>query len=419
MKEAISLMSGFTNRGLAGLGGAVLASHVLGIALAPADIVLSQWVGGTNANWGTAANWNPAVVPNNGGGSTYSVSLDDGFAGQLVNINISPTIESLSILGATILSLDNSRQLAIRSGPIVNEGVFRLNSTGTSTILQIGTVIGSDVVQLTGGGVVILNESTGNRIVGAASTNRLVNEDNLIRGGGRIGLDAMRLTNRGVVRADSSIAELQIDPRPGLNGVVNTGVMEAIDEGVLRLQGGEYNNQAGLIRASDLGVVLLENANIGGGSVEVEGTGRVATIGGSDAISRLDDLVLQIDPGGVVQVDNRSELQLGSGGTYLNAGEIRLTGSNWPTTLRIVGDEVFLAGGGVVAMSASINNRISGLSNAETRFVNVDNIIRGAGDIGRDQLRFTNHGVVRADTNLAELFIDPRAGLDGVINTGV
>lgn len=38
--------------------------------------IASTWVGGQSGNWGDASNWDPAIVPDNGGGNTFNVTID-------------------------------------------------------------------------------------------------------------------------------------------------------------------------------------------------------------------------------------------------------------------------------------------------------------------------------------------------------
>ena len=44
--------------------------------------IASTWVGGSQGQWGQASNWNPAIVPDNGGGDTFNVTIDAG-AGEV------------------------------------------------------------------------------------------------------------------------------------------------------------------------------------------------------------------------------------------------------------------------------------------------------------------------------------------------
>ena len=46
---------------------------------ARADFIKSTYTGPTEGNWGDPANWSPAIVPNNGGGNTFAVSIANVF----------------------------------------------------------------------------------------------------------------------------------------------------------------------------------------------------------------------------------------------------------------------------------------------------------------------------------------------------
>ena len=98
-------------RELAAAGLAVLLFAVppgAGEALA-AD---ATWNGGTG-DWDTAANWTPAVVPNNGG-TTFNVLIDGGKTGtdSVVHLTISnPKIDNLTIDTGDRLDISNGRIL--------------------------------------------------------------------------------------------------------------------------------------------------------------------------------------------------------------------------------------------------------------------------------------------------------------------
>ena len=261
-----------------------------------------------------------------------------------------------------------------------------------------------------------MTSSANNRITAFTDpASRLVNADNLIRGGGSIGTGVMRLTNHGVIRADTSLAELLIAPRGGTDGVINTGLLEAADNGTLRLQSGNYTNEGGLVRAAANSTVRLESAIVVGGTVEVAAMGALRTIT-NDTVSRLDDLLLQVNPGGLVSITNRTELRLGSGGTYLVGGTLAIPATGNVTTLRLSGPEVVLGGGGELVLADNANARIIGDASVTT-LVNADLDIRGGGQIGQGTMGIVNHGSIHAD-GAAAMVIGPNSTL-GFANHGV
>jgi hypothetical protein len=109
-------------------------------------------------------------------------------------------------------------------GTVDNVGTIQLDSTGRDVDLRF--LFSGE--QLSGGGHILLSDSSHNRIFGAA----LTNVDNRIVGAGQLGAGSMSLTNetKGVIEADFATA-LTIDT--GASAVVNAGVLEAVGAGSL------------------------------------------------------------------------------------------------------------------------------------------------------------------------------------------
>jgi hypothetical protein len=81
-------------------------------------LVDSIWKGG-NGNWGTASNWIPGIVPNNGnGGSDYDATIGAGFA----TLDTSPTIQRFTFNGGTLIT--TGRTLTLKDRMAWNSGVF-------------------------------------------------------------------------------------------------------------------------------------------------------------------------------------------------------------------------------------------------------------------------------------------------------
>ena len=366
--------------------------------------IISTWNGGAS-NWNTAAKWTPAVVPNNGGGNTYDVRIDgSNAAASNVTLDLSPTIDLLTVDADDRLTIANAYSLTVAGGGIANAGTVALSAVGSYADLRIS---GGDVT-LSGGGTVALSNSTVNRIMGTAGTERFINANNTIRGSGQVGFNLMALTNQGTIQADQTNS-LTIDPNAA--GVINTGTMRATAGATLVLSNGTFTNfvgsAQGLIRA-DASTVRIEYATVSGGQVDVVGGGEIrltsATVSdglltnsGTGVIhvaagtSTLGGTVKNPE-GGQITVDNGNALVLLSGGTYANAGAISLNAVGSYTDLRMSGGAVTLSGGGTVAMTNSTTNRIIGTAGTD-RLINADNTIRGAGTISA---LLTNRGTVEA-----------------------
>lgn len=382
---------------------ALVATGLSLAAAARADQVDAVWIGGTG-NWSAAANWSPAVVPNNAV-DTYNVLIDnaDDESASVVTLNQNAIIDNLTIDPGDQLDVANIRLLTLvageASGVIDNQGVIRLLSTGSVTDIRPS---GGEIT-LTGGGVVIMSNNANNRIFGVSGGSLLI-VDQLIRGAGQIGVNVTNVTNQGTIQADEA-GPLTIDP--AASPFVNMGVLRADSGGVLRLVNGSFASAAGTIEARDNSIVELSGATIIGGGGVSEPTGLIRVAGNS---------TLDADGGwfsldGDVNVLNGVVLTVI--GDVENAGTIHLASTGSTTDLRPSDGACNLTGGGTVNMGNHTNNRILGVSGGA--IVNVDNTIQGSGQIGVNQTPITNHGFIIADQP-TPLIVDPSTS--PLINTG-
>lgn len=63
------------------------------------EVIHSTWVGGSQGEWGQASNWNPPIVPDNGGGNTFAVTIDTGDGKVSVGLREYRTIDQLDCYG--------------------------------------------------------------------------------------------------------------------------------------------------------------------------------------------------------------------------------------------------------------------------------------------------------------------------------
>jgi len=96
----------------------------LGAISARGDTLVS-WIGptgtGGNGNWSTAADWSRGLVPNNSGTNTYSVTLPTYSNPYTVTLDMSPTIDNLTIDSTAYFSATSAETLYASS--LTNAGV--------------------------------------------------------------------------------------------------------------------------------------------------------------------------------------------------------------------------------------------------------------------------------------------------------
>jgi hypothetical protein len=99
----------------------------------------------------------------------------------------------------------------------------------------------------------------------------LINQDNTIRGGGGLGLDAAAtaITNAGTIRADAAIS-LNIDPHDGI-GFANTGTLHVTGSGGMQILDGPMNHSGTAIVEATRKLTRTGNWTQTGGSTQVDG----------------------------------------------------------------------------------------------------------------------------------------------------
>lgn len=356
------------------------------------------WIGGS-APWNNAGNWSPAAIPNNNMTNTFNALIDDGDAGTMsvVNVNLNATIDNLTLDAGDTLIIDNTRALSVIGAPgagsILNGGLVRLESTGLLTNLFAV----SGAVTISGGGTIQLSNNINNRIVGS-SGGSFINLDNTILGAGQIGGGATDFSNSAAIQADQP-AGIIIDP--AANPFVNSGILRAANGATLRLQTGSFANDGGLIEALAASFVELSSATISGGTISTTGTGVIRTaVSTSNLLAHGATPVTNV---GEIEIANGANIRL-TGTTFQNQGSISILSTGFSTDLRADSTTVNLVGGGEVILGDHPSNRITGTGGGS--LVNVDNTIRGAGQIGANTLDMTNQATIVAN-GINPLSLDP------------
>ncbi|MDX2131376.1 MAG: hypothetical protein SFY69_04920 [Planctomycetota bacterium] len=283
------------------------------------------------------------------------------------------------------------------TGPIVNEGTYGLSSIGAGTYLRVG----APEVIMTGGGVVQLSNSSVNIIDAQVVNNRLVLNNQTIRGSGRVGDNSLVIVNNSLIEAQGS-AGMVLDPPSG--GMENNSTVRALSGSSLTLTNGAFDNADGLFVVEAGGSGLLTAATMTGGVVRAIGSG-VWSWTGSSAMSGLTlEGSHSITNGNLVfargTIDNRGTLSLSS----IGAG----------TYLRIDTPVVTLIGGGTLQLSNSAVNLVDAQVLGNTLVVQ-NQTVRGAGQIGANTLAVVNRGSIIADATNA-IVIDPPGASGGFLN---
>lgn len=107
----------------------------------------SAYSGPDLGNWGTAANWSPAIVPDNGGGMTFDVSITN----LSVTLNIDATIDSLALGGdsGALFSVDHS--LTSTATSVTPAGTLDFTAEGSDVLMDAGNLADFSGTTLTGG----------------------------------------------------------------------------------------------------------------------------------------------------------------------------------------------------------------------------------------------------------------------------
>ncbi len=386
--------------------GFIAATAAAACASAAQAQVSAVWLGGA-ANWNNGTMWSNGAPPNNGGGTTYNVFIDDGNAATSdVLLNMNATISNLTVDAGDMLRVQNDRTLMVAGGGFVdNAGVIRLDSTGGNTYFRPA----AGPVTLTGGGRLVFSDNPNNWMY-QSNGGSLVNLDNTIEGAGHLGWSgaSTAITNDGTVLANATNPLLV---HTGGFVFTNTGILRAANGATLELNGNSYVNTGGVVEALDGSLVNLRTV-FRGGTFQTAGSGAVHGATGT-----------QLD-GATSVIQNDGLFRVPGGNTTLAFGEIVNTDTieidattvNDDAYFRPHAGELRLTGGGVVQMTDSLKNWIFQSSGGS--LVNVDNTIQGAGNVGWSgaSTPINNQGAIIA--NLPSGMRCDSGGFD-VTNTGV
>ena len=295
------------------------------------------------------------------------------------------------------ISVDNSTGLTL-AGTITNTGTITVASTGTYADLYAGGAT------LTSGGTVTLNNYARVRGGGTLTNQGLIN--GVADGGGSLGNNEISIANSGTIDANVSGRQIFVDPVNG-GAITNTGIMQASNGATLVLSGnggGTFTNTAGTLRAQTGSTVLINaGASVTGGTITTVGTGIVRT---SNAT------FTGITNTGNVSIDNSTGLSLV--GTITNNGTLTVDSTGTFADLSIDPAGVTLNGTGTLVLNNYARVRGSGTLTNNSTIVGVAD---GGGSLGNNEISVVNTGLINANVNGRQLFLDPVNG-GSVTNTG-
>lgn len=331
-------------------------------------------------------------------GGTLTTTDLTGMGGVIQSAN-DASLQNVTSTG--FVNLPDNKTLRLL-GTFTNNGMLKLNSSGNNSDLRID----SDVT-VAGTGMISTSNFITNRIFATNGTDRLtISTGATIQGSFQLGVDSMRFTNNGLINANAS-SGVTIDPINNSGDAINNGTMQAAKGATLTLNFGTYTNTNGIIQALDASVVnLRDQALIDGGIVTTAGSGVVQTF---------NDASLQnVTNNGFFNIPDNTRLRLF--GSFINNGTLMLNSTGNNTELRI-GTDLTLSGTGVLASSNTQANRIFGLAGTERLTIAGGYTLHGSFQLGADAMRFTNNGIIDANTS-AGITIDPTNATGDAINNG-
>ena len=394
-----------------------LVSQNFGLGNTENNIV---WKKAVDGDFSTDTNWNPAQVPVATDNVIISPTGNSYFVTSVVNetVNTLTTVANatLDVANASTFTITNGTGTDANAGRIAvgdgatlviggtfnNTGAISLNSTNSSTVLQIiGSVILSSNGSLANDGKITLSDNTNNAILSNGSVATLTSSD-IISGAGTIGDAHLTLNNQatGVIEANTPTG---IDLKANVN---NDGLIEALGTAAsLKIDGATITSlfQLGELLASGAGAHIDIGGTIVGGVLKATGpSAQFNVVPGSQA--ELDGSGSPVTNTANIAADKGSNLILK--GTISNTGTIALGAAGGAGNHLEVLGAVILSGAGAVKISDNANNGI--IADGSGTLTNVDNTISGSGTIGDGNVTLDNQakGVINGNSDTTTLTLN-------------
>jgi fibronectin-binding autotransporter adhesin len=249
-----------------------------------------SWNGG-NGNWNTPGDWSGGVVPNNGGGKAYNVTISNGKT-ETVTLNLNATVSDLTMGSLATLQSAAGDSLTIASGgTLSNSGTLLFDTTGSNiTIGSGGTLNNSGTIELEASGETLNVTGTTTNAAGAS----------LLISGGSSGTFTGGVTNSGTFSTGLS---------GGKNTVTVTGTFTNQSGATLELEG--QGDVANINTLSNSGTVIVAT----GATLNLTGGGQ-----GITDVSQGSELTVQ----GTLNLKSGSNVTNGLGSLTSVEGQLNL-----------------------------------------------------------------------------------------------
>lgn len=346
-----------------------------------------SWTGSGSGNWNTASDWSGGVVPNNGGGKTYNVTINPSSSGQIVSLNLGATVTDLT-LGATSGDSVTLQSVISDSLTIASGGNLTIGTTATMLFDTIGSniTVGSGGT-LTNNGTLEL-EAAGETLKVTGATTNASGATLAIEGGGSATLTG-NVNNSGAFETgfsggnntvtvtgtftNASGANLVLygsGDVMNVNSLTNSGTLTLDSGTTLNITGGG----AGITNIVAGSTITLNGTlNVVNSGTSTNGLASLATVAGTLDVSNGQTTVIT-PGGGTFAIASGGELELSGGaasnttfsitGSVTNSGTFTTGFDGGANTVNVSGTFTNAAGAQMVLYSPSDAVNVNALSNS-------------------------------------------------------
>jgi fibronectin-binding autotransporter adhesin len=338
---------------------------VSGLRLQAQTVV--NWTASGSGNWNTGANWSGGVVPNNGGGKTYNVTISPGTA-QTVSLNLNATVTDLT-LGATSGSVATLQSVASDSLTIAAGGNLTVDSTGillfntagsNITVDNGGTLTNHGTFDLDASGDTLKVSGTTTNASGAtlniengsaATFTGNVNNSGTFQTGFSAGKDTVTVTG---TFANASGATLALDgsgDAVNINALSNSGTLTIKSGATLTITGGG-NGVTDVVAGSTYNITGVFNVK-NGSTI----TAALAKLNSIEGVLNLDGTSIAVTPtSGTLTIASGGQLSLSNASATTTS--LSITGSVNNSGNLSTG---FAGGTNTVTVSSTFTNEAAGV----------------------------------------------------------